>query len=87
MIQEHQAEDDEDYESDREHKDEEQKMSSSSRQRKSSLPRASRGMACASKKASAQEAPEKGGFFKKLGDKFSASLFKASKTNQNSLKK
>ena len=86
MIQEHQAEDDEDYESDREHKEEEQKMSSS-RQRKSSLPRASRGMAPASKKASAQEAPEKGGFFKKLGDKFSASLFKASKTNQNSLKK
>ena len=86
MIQEHQAEDDEDYESDREYKDEEQKMSSS-RQRKSSLPRASRGMAASSKKASEQEAPVKGGFFRKLGDKFSAGLFKASKTNQNSLKK
>ena len=84
MIQEHQAEDDEDYESDREHKEEEQK---SVRQRKSSLPRAARGMAASSKKASEQEAPDKGGFFRKLGDKFSAGLFKASKTNQNSLKK
>jgi hypothetical protein len=83
MIQEHQAEDDEDYESDSEHKHEEQKMSSS-RQRKSSLPRASRGMAASSKKASEQDAP---GFFRKLGDKLSAGLFKASKTNQTSLKK
>ena len=49
MIQEHQAEDDEDYESDREHKEEEHK---SVRQRKSSLPRAARGMAASSKKAS-----------------------------------
>ena len=60
---------------------------SASRQRKSSLPRASRGMAASSKKASAQDAPEKAGLFKQLGDKISAGLFKASKTTQKSLKK
>ncbi len=84
MIQEHQAEDDEDYESDRERKEEEQKSGS---QRKSSLPRASKGRPAGSKKASEQEAADKGGFFSRLGDKFSAGLFKASKTTQKSLKK
>jgi hypothetical protein len=75
MIQENQNEE---YESDNEHQEEAKKPSF--------------GMSSMSKgkKAKKSEQPEKssgGGLFSRLGDKISAGLFKASRANQNSLKK
>ena len=77
MIQEHQAEDDEDYGG-----EEEAKQQPSIAM--CGMPKSSSDRKTGSKKSSQ---PEKGGIFSRLGDKISAGLFKASKTNQKSLQK
>ena len=78
MIQEHQAEDDEEYGGEAEEA-----------KRQSSFGMCSMPKSSAKRKAGAKKSsePEKGGIFSRLGDKISAGLFKASKTTQKSLKK